>query len=100
MSKNYPPFINILERTDLKFHVNVTGLFDLAMAPGDLDGKTKILIALALDALSGSAMGVKSLAQAARGMGVTDAQIAEALRIAHMVAGNAVLEASRAAFEG
>lgn len=93
MSK-HPPFVQAIEAVDPAFHQEITRIFDLAMAPGELDVKTKILIALALDALIGSSEGVASLAKVARGMGITDAQMSEALRIAYMVAGNGVLSSA------
>ncbi|MGE5583878.1 MAG: carboxymuconolactone decarboxylase family protein [Bacillota bacterium] len=96
---NYPAFIGNLEKTDPQLFQHVRGIFDAAMAPGELDAKTKILLAMALDALAGADAGVKSLAQIARKMGVTDGQIAEALRIAYSVAGNKLLATALAAFE-
>jgi len=99
MERNYPLFISELEQTDPKFHAEMVSLFDLAMTPGELDARTKVLIAMALDALAGSPVGVKALARVARSMGASQGQIAEVLRIAYSVAGNKVLETSRAAFE-
>ena len=81
MAKESPIFLNYLEKTDPKFHAQVVSLFDLAMAPGELDARTKVLISMALDALAGAGQAVKALAGAARGMGATDGQIAEALRL-------------------
>lgn len=99
MNKSYPEFISKLEGTDPKMFHQVSSIFDLAMTPGELDAKTKILISLALDALAGEEEGVRTLSKVARNMGISDAQISEALRIAYLVAGNKVLGASRAAFE-
>ncbi len=98
MENNYPEFIAKLEKTDPKLYESVSGIYDLSMAPGELDAKTKILITLALDALSGSSEGVRVLSKIARNMGVSDKQIAEALRLAYFVAGNPVLDAMKAAF--
>mgnify|MGYP000273900136 CR=1 FL=1 len=98
MRDSYPVFIQELKESDPKFFEQIAEIFELAMAPGELDSKTKILIAMTLDALSGSKDGVRMLSNVARHLGVTDAQIAEALRIAYFVAGNSVLAASNAAF--
>jgi alkylhydroperoxidase/carboxymuconolactone decarboxylase family protein YurZ len=68
------------------------------MGPGALDQKTKVLITLALDAAHGAREGVVSLAGQARSLGASDAEIAEAIRIAYFVAGNSVLAAAGAAF--
>ncbi len=99
MSQNYPQFIQSLERTDPRFATEVTAVYDLALAPGELDPRTKILIALALDCLAGAKTGVKTLAAIARSMGASDGQIAETLRLAYLVAGNQVLETAQTAFE-
>lgn len=99
MNKSYPKFICDLEKSDPVFYEEITKIFDLAMAPGELDPKTKVLIAMSLDALNSAGEGVKTLANIARNMGVSDAQISEALRIVYLVAGNKVIEAINAAFE-
>ncbi|HHV98341.1 MAG TPA: carboxymuconolactone decarboxylase family protein [Clostridiaceae bacterium] len=98
MRDSYPKFIQDLKKSDPKFFEQIAEIFELAMAPGELDSKTKILIAMTLDALSGAKEGVRLLSKVARHMGVSDNQIAEALRIAYLVAGNTVLAASNAAF--
>ncbi len=43
MARNHPAFLSELEKTDPKFHAAVAALFDLAMAPGELDARTKVL---------------------------------------------------------
>jgi alkylhydroperoxidase/carboxymuconolactone decarboxylase family protein YurZ len=99
MPNKYPEFISALEKTDTKLYQSVTGIYDISMTPGELDAKTKILISMSLDALEGSSEGVKALSKVARKMGITEGQIAEALRIAYFVAGNPVLGAIQAAYE-
>jgi alkylhydroperoxidase/carboxymuconolactone decarboxylase family protein YurZ len=98
MEKSYPLLIAELEKTDKRFFESVKLVYDLATGPGELDGKTKILISLALDAALGLPNGVKALADTARSMGISDAQIAEALRLAYLTAGMGTLAASKAAF--
>lgn len=88
----YPPFLQELEGMDPAFFQGITKIWDLAMTPGELDGKTKILIALALDALAGSREGVESVAEIARKMGVTEGEINEALRLSYLVAANKALD--------
>ncbi len=99
MPQNRPAFFSWMEKTDPRMSEEIANVFDLAMAPGELDARTKVMIAMCLDALAGAAMGVKSLAKTARGMGATEGQIAEALRLVYLVAGNKTLEAMRAAYE-
>lgn len=93
-----PPFIEAVQATDPELYELVARNMDLAMSPGEVDAKTKVFIAMALDAFAGSAQGVKSLAQAARAMGASEGEIREVLRLAYFVAGNTTLGASRGAY--
>jgi len=88
-----------LEKTDKQFFEMVKNVYDLSMAPGELDIKTKVLITLALDVFHGADAGVRTLAATARKLGITDAQIIETLRIAYVISGMGTLVASRSAFE-
>lgn len=97
MSPRYPEFIQRLQRTDPELFAVVAAKHDLVMRPGALEQKTKLLILLAADALAGST-GVRGIAAAARQQGASDAEIAEALRVASHVAGNRVLASGAAAF--
>ena len=99
MAKNYPEFITRLEKSDPRLFESVTDIYDLSMSPGELDAKTKILICIALDALTGAGEGVRVLSKIAKDMGISAGQIAEALRLAYFVAGNPVLYAMKTAFE-
>ena len=94
-----PGFIKELERRDSKLYEIASSLAEEAMKPGALDAKTKLLIAMALDALVGADEGVKVLSKAARGQGATEEEIAEALRIAYYVAGNTVLSSADSAYQ-
>ncbi|TDA69989.1 MAG: carboxymuconolactone decarboxylase family protein [Clostridia bacterium] len=91
-----PPFIQEIAKRDPELHAIVSQLYEKALSPGALDARTKTLIAL--DASHGAAEGVATLASRARSMGVSDAEIAEALRLAYFVAGNSTLKTSEAAF--
>ena len=70
---------------DLLKLVNQTSEF--ALADGALPGKTKLLIAMALDAAHGAVGGVASLARQAMQAGATKEEMAEALRVAQYVSG-------------
>lgn len=94
-----PKFIDELKYNDPELHSAVSAVAELAMAPGALDGKTKLLITIALDALIGAKKGVEALARQAKQAGVTKEEIAEALRLAYFVAGNGVLSIASEAFE-
>lgn len=95
---NLPPFIQEIAKRDPELYAIVSQLAEKALGPGALDARTKTLIVLALDASHGAADGVAALASQARSMGVSDAEIAEALRLAYFVAGNSTLKTSAAAF--
>lgn len=99
-SPSLPEFISSLQRRDPELYEIVSRLMEKAMGPGALDQKTKTLIALALDASHGAVAGVKVLADRARQLGSTEAEIAEALRLAYFVSGNGILVTSMSAYEG
>jgi AhpD family alkylhydroperoxidase len=93
-----PPFLKALEGYDPEFAKAMEKIVSLSLMEGSLDPKTRTLIALALDAAQGASEGVASLAQQARKLGVTDQEIAEALRLAYFTSGNSVLVSSFSAF--
>ncbi len=93
-----PPFLSHIEKNDPEFAGAIEAVFASAMMPGALDTKTKLLIALALDAAQGSAPGVAAVAGQLRSIGASDKEIAEALRIAYFASGNSILGVSAAAF--
>ncbi len=93
-----PVYLKYLENSDPDFAQAIEKVASSAMAPGALDQKTKLLIALALDAAHGAGEGVASIANLLRAQGTSDAEIAEALRIAYFAFGNSILVTSSAAF--
>lgn len=95
--KNYPPFIEKLEKADKELFQLVTAQHDLVLAPGALDLKTKFLILLAVDAYANSS-GVKNISEVAKKMGASEKEIAESLRIAYHIAGNKFLNCAVNAF--
>ena len=92
------PFIAALEERDPEFFQVTKELQELVFTESSLDQKTKLLISLAVDACAGSAQGVASVAKALRGLGVTDQEIAEVLRITYFAKGNSTLGVAMAAF--
>ncbi len=99
MEKHYPPFVEEVRKNDPELFEVVSKNMDLANQEGTLDAKTKILITMALDAVLGAEGGVKTLATRARGVGVSEEEIKETLRIAYMVSSNRTLIASLSAFK-
>ena len=93
-----PLYLKFLENNDPDFSQAIEKVFTSAMMPGALDQKTKLLIALALDAAHGASQGVSAIANQLRAQGTSDTEIAEALRIAYFAFGNSILGTSSAAF--
>ncbi len=93
MSKNVPGFVEKFSGTDPKLVDLVAEIRDHAMKPGALDQKTKLLIAMALDAIVGAEKGVESLADQARTEGASEEEIAETFRIVYYIAGMGSLSA-------
>lgn len=71
-----------------------------ALSEGALSRKTKLLIAVALDASLGAEAGVKSLAGQALAAGASKAEILEAVRVAHFISGAGALYAAARGLEG
>jgi alkylhydroperoxidase/carboxymuconolactone decarboxylase family protein YurZ len=99
MAAPLPYFVQQLEGRDPELYAAVKKVFELAMAPGALDPKTKTLISLALDAYAGADQGVRVLAGRARELGATEQEINETLRISYSVSGSRPLAAATAAFQ-
>ena len=79
--------LKIFESLDPELFDLVTRNHDLALEAGVLPKKTKLLMALAVDATIKAAGGVRSLARQALDAGATKAEIAEALRVAQYIGG-------------
>ena len=79
--------LNTLIKLDPEFMGNVNKMNEFIYAPGALQKKVKLLIALAFDAAHGAVPGVKSLAQSAMKEGATKEEIVETLRVAYHLTG-------------
>ena len=79
--------LKVLETLDPELLKLVQRSHDFAIDDGALPKKTKLLIALALDASKGATDGVTALAGAALAAGATKQEIAETLRVAHYICG-------------
>jgi len=99
MKKEIPQFIKEYENRDNPLYEAIVKVSETAFDGEALDHKTKLLIALALDAVLGSDHGVASLARQIRSVGGSDTEINEALRVAYYVAGMNTLVCGNAAFE-
>jgi alkylhydroperoxidase/carboxymuconolactone decarboxylase family protein YurZ len=64
---------------------------EFTMADGTIPAKYKVLMTLLSDAIQGHADGVRAIAQQARAMGVSDAEICETLRVVYDCGGTPAL---------
>ncbi|MFC2010228.1 carboxymuconolactone decarboxylase family protein [Chloroflexota bacterium] len=89
--------LKTVENLDPKLFSLVQETQELALGEGVLPRKTKLLIALSLDAAHGATDGVRSLAQQAMQAGATKEEIAETLRVTQYISGvGSIYTASRA----
>ena len=79
--------LSTLERLDPRLMNHLKETNELIYGQGALPKKYKLLMAMAFDAAHGADKGVRALAQAAIKEGATNAEIAEALRVAYHLAG-------------
>ena len=79
--------LKMYEKLDPKLLKLVNDTRDFALTDGALPRKTKLLIAMVLDATHGAPDGVHSLAIQAIKAGATKEEIAEALRVAQFICG-------------
>jgi alkylhydroperoxidase/carboxymuconolactone decarboxylase family protein YurZ len=85
-----------MQKLDPKLMEHLKAADQLVYADGALPRKTKLLMAMAFDAAHGAVNGVRALAGQARAAGATDAEIAEAVRVAYHLSGvGSVYEASQ-----
>ena len=83
--------LDIFKEFDPKILEYWSRLQGLTYSEGALSVKTKLLIALAIDTVIGSADGATVLGQRAINAGATKDEIIETLRIAYSIAGNPAL---------
>jgi len=89
--------LKVFEKLDPELLKVVENTKGLALNDGALPRKSKLLIAMALDASQGAEEGVKSLAQQALNAGATREEIMEAIRVAQYICGvGCVYTAARA----
>lgn len=100
MSNLNPKFVDEIKSFDEELYSVANNVIGLAYKEdGALDLKTKLLIAIALDALSGAKGGVTSLAKKAQAEGATKEEIKEAIRLAYFISGMKVISAATGAMD-
>lgn len=83
--KEMPPCVKILKEHDPEYSKVFKPLFETTFSPGALDVKTKMLIAMAINASTGMGYGCSEIAKILENMGTKKEEIAEALRVAATV---------------
>lgn len=84
-SQELSPCLKILEEHDPPYGTLFSQLFELTFSPGALDAKTKLLIAMAVNANTGVGYGCSEIAKILSGMAVKKEEMVEALRVAATV---------------
>jgi alkylhydroperoxidase/carboxymuconolactone decarboxylase family protein YurZ len=92
--------LKIIETQDPDLFKNVQDTRALALSDGALPSKTKLLMAMALDASLGTVDGVRSLALAALNAGATKEEIMETVRVAQFISGAGCVYTAARALEG
>ena len=80
-----PPCLKILAEHDPEYGEIFEQLFNTTFSPGVLDVKTKMLIAMGVNASTGMGYGCSEIAKILEGQGITKKEISEALRVASTV---------------
>lgn len=82
-----PPYTEALEKNDPKLAEYLTTGREFIVSDDALSAKTKTLMMMLCDALLGHEHGVNAIANRARGMGATEEEIAETVRVAFLMGG-------------
>ena len=77
----------IIQKLDNELFDNVKKTREMALTEGVLSQKTKLLIAIALDAAKGSEGGVRSLTEQAIKNGASKDEIMETIRVTNFICG-------------
>ncbi len=87
MQQQIPFYMVPLLEKDPKMAELLTSNRDFIVADGALSSKVKTLMMMLCDALLAHEDGVKAIADRARGMGATEEEIAETIRVAFWMGG-------------
>ena len=83
--------LDIFKEFDPKVLENWKNRQDLTFAEGSLNTKTKLLMAMAIDAGNGALQGAIAIGKRGIKTGATKEEIVEALRVAYSIGGNEAL---------
>jgi len=88
----------IIEDNAPQLYQDVTSLREHALSEGALPLKVKVMMTMLCDALLGHDDGVKNIANRARAVGATEAEIAETVGVAFVMGGTPALVTGANAF--
>jgi alkylhydroperoxidase/carboxymuconolactone decarboxylase family protein YurZ len=83
--------LEIFKEFDSKVLESWRNMQELTFSEGALTAKTKVLMAMAIDAGNGALQGAIAIGKRAQKMGATKNEIVEALRVAYSIGGNEAL---------
>lgn len=98
MQQQTPPYMAALLANDPKLAEILTTNREFVIQDGALSAKVKTLMTMLCDALLAHENGVKVIADRARGMGATEEEIAETIRVAYWMGGLPALVTGMNAF--
>ena len=99
MQQPAPPYMAALMANDPELAEILTTNRDFIIQDGALSAKVKTLMTMLCDALLAHENGVKVIADRARGMGATEEEIAETVRVAYWMGGLPALVTGANAFK-
>lgn len=99
MQQQAPPYMAALMANDPELAEILTTNREFVIQDGALSAKVKTLMTMLCDALLAHENGVKVIADRARGMGATEEEIAETVRVAYWMGGLPALVTGANAFK-
>ena len=93
-----PPYLDAVARHDPDFLPFVESEREFVMQDGAIPARYKMLMTMVCDALLGHDKGCEAIANRARAAGATEAEIAEAVRIAYHFGGVPALVSALGAY--
>ena len=86
-----PPWIQTLQQRDAQFAESYLAQRERILQDGAIPAKYKILMTMIVDALTAHADGVANIANRARAVGATEAEINETVEVAYLFGGTPAL---------
>jgi alkylhydroperoxidase/carboxymuconolactone decarboxylase family protein YurZ len=94
-----PPWIQPLQKRDPEFVDSYVAQRERILRDGAIPAKYKILMTLIVDAIQSHPDGVANIANRARGVGASEAEIQETVEVAYLFGGTPALVTAMNAFK-